>query len=93
LVERRPPKPEVEGSSPSSPADCYYIEVIKMIAKMIEYFKSIKTEMGKVSWMTRPQTVNSTVIVGVFAFIVAIFLFTLDIGLSELVNILFKINL
>jgi preprotein translocase SecE subunit len=49
--------------------------------------------MGKVSWMTRPQTVNSTVIVGVFAFIVAIFLFTLDIGLSELVNILFKINL
>lgn len=64
-----------------------------MIAKMIEYFRSIKIEMGKVSWMTRSQTVNSTVIVGVFAFIVAIFLFTLDIGLSELVNILFKINL
>ena len=64
-----------------------------MIAKMMEYFRSIKIEMGKVSWMTRSQTVNSTVIVGVFAFIVAIFLFTLDIGLSELVNILFKISL
>ena len=64
-----------------------------MIAKMIEYFRSIKIEVGKVSWMTRSQTVNSTVIVGVFAFIVAIFLFTLDIGLSELVNILFKISL
>ena len=64
-----------------------------MIAKMMEYFRSIKIEVGKVSWMTRSQTVNSTVIVGVFAFIVAIFLFTLDIGLSELVNILFKISL
>ena len=64
-----------------------------MIVKMMEYFRSIKIEMGKVSWMTRSQTVNSTVIVGVFAFIVAIFLFTLDIGLSELVNILFKISL
>ena len=46
--------------------------------------------MGKVSWMTRSQTVNSTIIVGVFAFIIAIFLFTLDVGLSELVNILFN---
>ena len=47
--------------------------------------------MGKVSWMTRSQTVNSTIIVGVFAFIIAIFLFTLDVGLSELVNILFNL--
>ena len=62
-----------------------------MIAKIRKYFKSIRVEMGKVSWMTRTQTVNSTVIVGVFAFIVATFLFTLDIGLSELVNILFNL--
>jgi preprotein translocase subunit SecE len=91
LVERRPPKPEVEGSSPSSPANCYYIGVLRMFAKMTEYIKSIKIEMMKVSWMSRPQTINSTVIVGVFAFIIAIFLFTLDIGLSELVNILFNL--
>ena len=62
-----------------------------MFAKMTEYIKSIKIEMMKVSWMSRPQTINSTVIVGVFAFIIAIFLFTLDIGLSELVNILFNL--
>ena len=62
-----------------------------MFGKIREYFKSIKVEMGKVSWMTRSQTVNSTIIVGVFAFIIAIFLFTLDIGLSELVNILFNL--
>ena len=62
-----------------------------MIAKMMEYIKSIKVEMSKVSWMTRSQTINSTGIVGVFAFIIAIFLFTLDIGLSELVNMLFNL--
>ena len=62
-----------------------------MITKLREYFKSIKIEMGKVSWMTRNQTVNSTVIVGIFAFIIAMFLFTLDVGLSELVNILFNL--
>ena len=61
-----------------------------MITKVREYFKGIKIEMGKVSWMTRDQAVNSTFIVGVFAFIVAIFLFVLDIGLSEFVNILYN---
>ena len=62
-----------------------------MITKLREYFKSIKIEMGKVSWMTRNQTVNSTIIVGIFAFIIAMFLFTLDVGLSELVNVLFNL--
>tara|TARA_Y100000590_G_C14962963_1_gene729412 strand:+ start:44 stop:235 length:192 start_codon:yes stop_codon:yes gene_type:complete len=61
-----------------------------MFKSISEYFKSIKVEMGKVSWMTRDQVVNSTIIVGVFAFIIAIFLFVLDVGLSELVNILFN---
>ena len=58
--------------------------------KIKEYFKSIKVEMNKVSWMTRSQVVNSTIIVGVFSFIVAIFLFVLDLGLSEIINVLFN---
>ena len=62
-----------------------------MFVKIREYFKSIKIEMGKVSWMTRNQTVNSTIIVGIFALIIAFFLFILDVGLSELVNILFNL--
>ncbi len=58
--------------------------------KLREYFKSIKVEMNKVSWMSRNQVVNSTFIVGVFSFIIAIFLFVLDLGLSEFINILFN---
>ena len=58
--------------------------------KLREYFKSIKIEMNKVSWMSRNQVVNSTFIVGVFSLIIATFLFILDLGLSEFINILFN---
>ena len=55
------------------------------------YFKSIVVEMNKVSWMTRKQIINSTIIVGVFALIISIFLFVLDFGLSEFVKVLFNL--
>ena len=42
--------------------------------------------------MTKNQIVNSTFIVGVFAFIIAVFLFLLDFGLSEFVKVLFNIG-
>ena len=48
--------------------------------------------MNKVSWMTKNQIVNSTFIVGAFAFIIAVFLFLLDFGLSEFVKVLFNIG-
>ena len=57
-----------------------------MFKKISEYFKSITAEMKKVSWMTKEQIINSTIIVGIFSFIIAIFLFVLDFGLSELVK-------
>ena len=85
MVERRPPKPEVEGSSPSSPAD--------KMNKIINYFKSINIEMKKVSWLTKKQLLNSTVIVLIFALIISIFLFILDFGLSEIVKVIFNIQL
>mgnify|MGYP006123291403 FL=1 len=58
----------------------------------MDYFKSVSSELKKVSWMTKNQIVNSTFIVLIFAFIIAIFLFVLDFGLSELVKLLFNLN-
>ena len=63
-----------------------------MFKSINNYFKSISSEMKKVSWMTKQQIINSTIIVGVFSFIIAIFLFVLDFGLSEFVKILFNLN-
>ena len=61
--------------------------------KIINYFKSINIEMKKVSWLTKKQLLNSTVIVLVFALIISIFLFILDFGLSEIVKVIFNIQL
>ena len=85
MVERRPPKPEVEGSSPSSPA-------LKM-NRIINYFKGISVELKKVSWLTKEQLINSTIIVGVFAFIISLFLFILDFGLTQFIKVLFDIEI
>ena len=63
-----------------------------MIEKLNNYFKSISSEMKKVSWMNKQQIINSTIIVGIFSFIIAVFLFVLDFGLSELVKVLFNLN-
>ena len=59
-----------------------------MLKNISNYFKSISSEMKKVSWMNKQQIINSTIIVGIFSFIIAIFLFVLDFGLSEFVQIL-----
>ena len=63
-----------------------------MFGKISNYFKSITAEMKKVSWMSRDQVISSTVIVGIFSFFIAIFLFILDFGLSEVVKVLFNLN-
>ena len=61
--------------------------------KIINYFKSITVELRKVSWLTKEQLINSTVIVGVFSIFVAVFLFILDFGLTRFVKILFDIEI
>ena len=61
--------------------------------KIINYFKSINIEMKKVSWLTKNQLINSTVIVLVFALIISIFLFILDFGLSEVVKVIYTIKI
>ena len=61
--------------------------------KIINYFKSITVELRKVSWLTKEQLINSTLIVGVFSIFVAVFLFILDFGLTRFVKILFDIEI
>ena len=77
MVERRPPKPEVEGSSPSSPAD--YMKFIRT------YFSDVKIELKKVSWLSKNEMLGSTLVVCVFSIIVAIFLFVVDFGVSQFI--------
>ena len=56
---------------------------------MINYFKSISTEMKKVSWLSKSEMINSTLIVFGFSFVILFFLFLLDFGLSEFIKLIF----
>ena len=57
-----------------------------MINKISEYFSGVQLEMKKVTWLSKQEMLGSTVIVGVFTVLIAIFLFVIDFGLSEFVS-------
>tara|TARA_B100001123_G_scaffold389039_1_gene465460 strand:+ start:86 stop:277 length:192 start_codon:yes stop_codon:yes gene_type:complete len=57
-----------------------------MIQKISQYFNGVQVEMKKVTWLSKEEMLGSTVIVGVFAILIAIFLFFVDFGLSEFVS-------
>jgi preprotein translocase subunit SecE len=42
--------------------------------------------MKKVTWLSKQEMLGSTVIVGVFSVLIAVFLFFVDFGLSEFVS-------
>ena len=57
-----------------------------MINKISEYFSGVQLEIKKVTWLSKQEMLGSTVIVGVFSVLIAIFLFVIDFGLSEFVS-------
>ena len=57
-----------------------------MINKISQYFSGVQIEMKKVTWLSKQEMLGSTIIVGVFAVLIAIFLFVIDFGLSEFVS-------
>jgi len=57
-----------------------------MIKKISQYFNGVQVEMKKVTWLSKEEMLGSTVIVGVFSVMIALFLFFVDFGLSEFVS-------
>jgi preprotein translocase SecE subunit len=46
-----------------------------MIQKISQYFNGVQVEMKKVTWLSKEEMLGSTVIVGIFSVMIAIFLF------------------
>ena len=42
--------------------------------------------MKKVTWLSKEEMLGSTLIVGVFSILIALFLFFVDFGLSEFIS-------
>jgi preprotein translocase subunit SecE len=61
-----------------------------MLQKIQEFFKEVSVELKKVSWPTRQQTMNATVVVIAVSFIVAFFLGIVDIVLARVVGSIMK---
>ena len=57
-----------------------------MIRKVTDYMNGVQLEMKKVTWLSKEEMLGSTVIVGVFALLISVFLFFVDFGLSEFVS-------
>jgi len=57
-----------------------------MIQKISQYFNGVQLEMKKVTWLSKEEMLGSTVIVGIFSVMIALFLFFVDFGLSEFVS-------
>ena len=59
--------------------------------KIKNYLNQVVIEIKKVSWLSKEELMGSTMVVGIFAFILAVFLFVIDVSLSEIVFRVFNI--
>jgi preprotein translocase subunit SecE len=88
LVERRSPKPEVVGSSPSAPAN----KLCKIMKNPLRFIQEVKQEAFKVTWPTKKDTLTGGLMVFGLASIAAIFFLLLDQILRFLLNLILTIN-
>lgn len=75
MAEHRTPNPAVGGSSPSRPVRK---KKDSMLKKLKTYVMNVIGEMKKVSWPTRSELVNSTIVVIVISAIAALLVGILD---------------
>ena len=90
MVERRSPKPEAEGSSPSAPANKLTVYIMK---NPIKFIQEVKQEAFKVSWPTGKETVQGALMVFAMAVIMSIFFLLLDQVLKFFLEALLKVSI
>ena len=89
MVERRSPKPEAEGSSPSAPANLS----LKFMKNPIKFIQEVKQEAFKVSWPTGKETLQGALMVFVMAVIMSLFFLLLDQVLKFFLELLLKVSI
>ena len=86
MVERRSPKPEVVGSSPSAPAKKIYMK------NPLRFIQEVKQETFRITWPTKKETMMGAVMVFALASVAAIFFLILDQILRFFLNLILTIN-
>ena len=89
MVERRSPKPEAEGSSPSAPAN----KLKNIMRNPIKFIQEVKQEAFKVSWPTGKETLQGALMVFAMAVAMSLFFLLLDQVLKFFLEILLKVSI
>ena len=87
MVERRSPKPEVGGSIPSAPA------IKNIMRNPLKFIQEVKQEAFKVSWPTRKETIQGSLMVVAMAIVAAIFFLLLDQILKFFLELVLKVSI
>ncbi len=87
MVERRSPKPEVGGSSPSAPA-----RLKENMKNPVKFLQEVKQEAFKVTWPTGKETLQGTLMVAAMAIIASIFFLLLDQLFQYILGLILKIG-
>ena len=93
MVERRSPKPEAEGSSPSAPANLVKILKTVIMRNPIKFIQEVKQEAFKVSWPTGKETIQGALMVFAMALVMSLFFLLLDQVLKFFLDILLKVSI
>ena len=89
MVERRSPKPEAEGSSPSAPAKKLNI----IMKNPLKFIQEVKQEAFKVTWPTGKETMQGALMVFAMASSCFLFFLLLDQILKFLLELLLKVSI
>ncbi len=89
MVERRSPKPEAEGSSPSAPANLS----LYIMKNPIKFIQEVKQEAFKVTWPTWKETLQGALMVFVMAVVMSLFFLLLDQVLKFFLELLLKVSI
>ena len=87
MVERRSPKPEAEGSSPSAPANSK-----KNMKNPLKFIQEVKQEAFKVTWPTKKETLQGTLMVAAMAIIASLFFLLVDQIFKFFLDIILKVS-
>ena len=89
MVERRSPKPEVGGSSPSAPANISY----NIMKNPLKFFQEVKQEAFKVTWPTWKETLQGTLMVVAMAIVASLFFLLVDQIFKFFLDIILKVSI
>jgi len=59
---------------------------MEFLGRIQQFFREVAAEFRRVTWPSRADVTNSTVVVVVLVFILAFFLGAVDVGLSRIVE-------